>query len=560
MKIAIIFPPIFDPSMPYLAPFQLKSYIKKRRPSCEIDVCDLNILFFNSIVNNPYKNFNYSLNNTSSYESIITCESSITSALSNWSQTHGVEITRQSADYFFDTSNSEGYESFLENTTPFENYLSNLIINHIDIPKYDLFFFSITSYEQLLPSLILSKIVKSMNKTTNICLGGNIISRIFKGLLNSPLLTSIDFLVIKEGELPSVNLVDYLSNRKPGNLTNSLIEVSTKKVIDRTQKSKIFEIDQIPTIEFNEEELGLYFSPEPVIPISLARGCSWGKCSYCGIHTVWGSGYRTKLPIKLANEIENHKRRYSTNNFRLIDESPAIKDLLKLSDELISKNLEVNIETYLNLSSALSDRETTNTLYEAGFNQLFLGIESLNKELLTEIGKSINHPNRYADLLESTHEAGISNYSFLMVGLPNDSINNELEVEKFVLSNSDIDTIAISSFIPLSNSPMYSDISFQSKHGIKFTPRGPLTTRCDYKTNNRDVSEETNNRAKAMANRIFIGRRDLCLSSNIPYESRFYLINKFGNNCFKDLAKATSFSFNEPLISTELDGRLTGLK
>lgn len=560
MRIATIFPPIFDPSMPYLAPFQLKSYIEKYRPYCEINVYDLNIHFFNSITNNPYKDFNHGLDITSSYSSIVRCENKLSSALQKWSKINKVEITRQSADYFFDTSIAEGYESFLLNQTPFGKYLNNLLFQHIDIEKYDLFLFSITSYEQLLPSLILSQTIKSINKKATMCFGGNIISRNFEGLLNSSLLADIDFLIIKEGEIPSLNFIDYLSNYEVRRPTNCVIEVTSKKIIDPGDSTAVLNLDEIPDTTFNKEELSLYISPSPVIPISLTRGCSWGKCLYCGIHTAWCTQYRTKSHGKLVKEIECHINRYSTNTFRLIDESPSLNDLLKFSAEIIQKKLHINIEAYLNLHSSLSDRIKTKSLYDAGFKQLFLGIESLNKELLTEIGKSINHPHKYADILKSTHDAGISNYTFLMVGLPNDSIGNEQEIEEFVLSNSDLDTIAISSFIPLSNSPMYSDTTFQLKHDLTFVQRGPLTTRCNYKIGGIDVSSDVNNRAVTMTNRIFQKRRDLDLSSNLPYESRFYLINKFGNNCFKDLANDDHISFREPSISSELDGRLSGLK
>lgn len=560
MKIAIIFPPVFDPSMPYLAPYQLKSYLDKYRPLCETNVYDLNIRFFNSVIKNPYLDFDHNINKISSYDAIVDSENKITRALADWSKLHNINITRQTADYRFETSTPSGFSSFLKSESSFKKVIEELLYSNIVIERYDLYCISVTSYEQLLPALVMAKALKLQKKGNYVCFGGNIISRIYRGLLKSNLLSHVDYLIIKEGELPLLNLVDRLSNIRFEVLTNCLIETSSGKIVDSTGYPAILDVDRIPTVNFNEDELNLYFSPEPVLPISLTRGCSWRKCLYCGIHTAWCSAYRTRSIGNLVEEIDHHVKNYSTNKFRLIDESPAIGDLLLLSEFLINKGSDIRVEAYLNLSKSLNDEYISIILYQAGFRQFFFGIESLNHELLKEIGKDINNPNYYSNILRNLHKNGISNYSFFMVGLPNDTLENENQLEDFLITNRDLDTIAISSFIALSNSPMYSDEKFKNKYGLKFIPRGDLTTRCDYTINNASINEIVNNRARNITNRIFEERKDLYLSSNIPYEARFYLINKFGNNYFKDIALMVNFETITKNLSQELDGRLNGLK
>lgn len=560
MKIAIIFPPFFDPSMPYLAPYQLKAYLAKYRPSCDINVYDLNILFFNSIIKNPYINFNHDTDKAGTYCAIIECEKKITKALSQWSNIYNVNITRQNSDYSFDESNSSEFKKFLAQRTPFETAIEQILRKNVQIKHYELFCISVTTYEQLLPSLLIAKAIKAHNSNITICFGGNIISRIYKGLINSRILKNVDFIIIKEGEIPITNLVDFLSKEEIKTLTNCLIDASTGQIIDKTNNPAILQLDNLPIVKFNREELPLYFSPELVLPISLSRGCSWRKCSYCGIHSSWCYPYRKRSSKKLTNEIEHHLTTYSTNKFRLVDESPALSDLLSFSEIIIQNNFKICIEAYLNLSKTLSDRQKSLSLYNAGFRQFFFGIESVNNELLKEIGKEINHPELYSDILQGLHEVGISNYSFIMIGLPNDNIKNEIAIENFLLRNNDIDTIAISSFIPLSNSPMYSDESFKKKYSIDFTPRGDLTTRCNYTINGNDISRTIEYRAKQMVTKVFLNRKDLFLSSNIPYEARFYLINRFGNNCFKEMSLTMTLPTNFDNLSSELDGRLTGLK
>ena len=56
MKGIFLFPPCFDPSMPYLAPYLLSSYVNEYFKSQISDVIDLNILFYNRVCHNQYHN------------------------------------------------------------------------------------------------------------------------------------------------------------------------------------------------------------------------------------------------------------------------------------------------------------------------------------------------------------------------------------------------------------------------------------------------------------------------------------------------------------------------
>lgn len=560
MNVCMIFPPVFDPSMPYLAPFQLRAYIEKHLPGCKLDVLDLNILFFNSIINNPYQSFTRDLDLVDSYMAILASENEIHQALQEWSRNRGVAVARQGIDYSFNQDVSANVSRFIAEGGRFYESLEEIYKSNVDLSKYDVVGFSIAVYDQLIPALILAEITKRSRDSIVTVLGGNVVSRISSELLTANLVTNIDYLVKMEGELPLENLIRHLTNRNIEKPTNNLIHANTASIVDIVDSPAgvVVDMDSFPMVTFNANDLARYYSPVPVLPIQLSRGCSWGRCTYCGIYSGWCASYRARSISSMADEIAHHVSEYGVRNFRLVEESPSLDHILGLSAEIISRKLDVRVEAYLNVNKRLVDDSVVNILYKAGFRQLFLGLESVDQDVLRSVEKGINNPSYYAEILECLHRHGISTYCFFLIGLPEDQIANEVKLEEFVVDTESIDTMAVSSYIPITNSKMFSSGELFVKYGLDVVPKGDITTRCDYGLNG-SLGEAVSARAERMVTRIFQRRLDLYISSNIPYEARFYMIVRFGNAYGKVLAKNSRFANIAVTLSDELRQRIKGL-
>lgn len=559
MKICIITPPVIDPSMPWLSIYQLKAYLEKFLPDQIVDAYDLNILFFNSIIKNPYINFQDS-DVFSSYRKILENEEKINYALENWSLKNGIGLTRQSLVFEFNHNDSNEVGEFIEQDSLFSKSLEELLISNIDLINYKIISFSITCYEQLICALLMSRVIKNYNKEIKIVIGGNVVSRILKNLfLIKNIYSYIDYIIEKEGELPFANLILHIENKLIKKPTNCLIKTINQQTIDATYHPEIIEMSSIPTSNFSGIRTNLYFSPTPVFPISFTRGCSWARCTFCGIHSNWCSGYRVRPITNIVDEIEYIIKTYNTNLFRLVDESPSAFDILSLAKEIIVRGLEIRVEAYANISKILISEDYAKVLYDAGFRQFFFGLESIDKIILQSVKKEINNPDNYISILNNLNKQGISNYGFFMIGLPNDNDENERKLEEFIISTKSLNTIAVSSFLPVTNSEMVNDLSFSSKYKIEYSIRGNLTTRCEYKINGESVEEKVNERIENMMKRIFFQRPDLYVTSNLPYEARFYLCVKFGNKFSETIICNTEFDQSSYKLSNELSGRARGL-
>ena len=105
---------------------------------------------------------------------------------------------------------------------------------------------------------------------------------------------------------------------------------------------------------------------------------------------------------------------------------------------------------------------------------------------------------------------------------------------------------------------MYNDKEYQERHKLVYIPRGDLTTWCDYTINGKYVGKLVKMRTENMVERIFLRRKDLFVSSNIPYEARFFLCNKYGNEFNKNIINSNKNQHISFQISDELNQRSKG--
>ena len=197
MNICLISAPIVDPSMPWLAIFQLQSYLKKEFPKYCVDAFDLNTIFFNEIIKNPYCNLTENADVFNSYTEIQKIENNITEAINKWSIKNNISLSRQNLTFNFNQDSSFEVNEFINSDSNFSRQLENLLLTNIDIKKYDLICFSINCYEQLISSLLMSKTIKRKQKNVKIVIGGNIISRIWSNLFKISVLPQfVDYFIM----------------------------------------------------------------------------------------------------------------------------------------------------------------------------------------------------------------------------------------------------------------------------------------------------------------------------------------------------------------------------
>jgi radical SAM superfamily enzyme YgiQ (UPF0313 family) len=167
--------------------------------------------------------------------------------------------------------------------------------------------------------------------------------------------------------------------------------------------------------------------------IQYSRGCPY-DCEFCDITVLYGRVPRTKTLEQIIAEMDQLHRLGWRGHVFFVDDnfignkSKLKKQILPGLIEWMDRNehpFSLSTEASLNLSD---DEELMHMMGQAGFESVFVGIESPNESSLLECRKI---PNKNRDLLGSIHaiqRSGLQVYGGFILGFDNDppSIFNTL--------------------------------------------------------------------------------------------------------------------------------------
>jgi radical SAM superfamily enzyme YgiQ (UPF0313 family) len=159
--------------------------------------------------------------------------------------------------------------------------------------------------------------------------------------------------------------------------------------------------------------------------IQYSRGCPY-DCEFCDITVLFGRLPRTKSADQVIAEMDAIHRTGWRGHLFFVDDN-FIGNKVKLKRDVLPRIIRwmdehghpfsLGTEASLNLSD---DPELMDLMARAGFDEVFVGIESPNAESLEECKKT---PNRNRDLLASVRtlqKAGLQVQAGFIVGFDND--------------------------------------------------------------------------------------------------------------------------------------------
>jgi len=173
-----------------------------------------------------------------------------------------------------------------------------------------------------------------------------------------------------------------------------------------------------PTIKHIDiDEMKRYWCP--LLGLYPVRGCPY-KCNYCSVIKISGRQIR-------SSEIDN-----TLDNLRHAKES-GIEMIMFVSDNFnkypdATELLEAMIEEKINLrffcqcdAQIARQPEFIELLGKANCYEIFVGIESFNKEALKQAKKFHNKPKSYIDIINHCRKAGIRAHFSNIIGFPEDT-------------------------------------------------------------------------------------------------------------------------------------------
>ncbi len=161
------------------------------------------------------------------------------------------------------------------------------------------------------------------------------------------------------------------------------------------------------------------------VPIQFSRGCPF-NCDFCNVTALLGHRPRTKTAAQIIAELDSlYKLGWRKNIFFVDDNFIGNRKQIKTDvlPALIEwrkgkKGMPFSTEVSINLAD---DPELMRLMVRAGFDTIFVGIETPDEDSLTECSKN---QNKGRDLVESVRQlqrAGLQVQGGFIVGFDNDS-------------------------------------------------------------------------------------------------------------------------------------------
>jgi radical SAM superfamily enzyme YgiQ (UPF0313 family) len=216
----------------------------------------------------------------------------------------------------------------------------------------------------------------------------------------------VDHFVLNEAELTLPPFLEDLRNGRPGHMYTTTAWAS----LDTTPLPmwELIDMDQYATMN-----------------LQYSRGCPY-DCEFCDITVLYGRVPRTKSGPQVIREMEALYRRGWRSHVFFVDDN-FIGNRARLKNEILPQIIEwmeknrypfsLGTEASLNLSD---DPELLRLMARAGFEEVFVGIETPNAESLEECRKI---PNKGRDLMTSVRtlqKAGLQVQGGFIVGFDND--------------------------------------------------------------------------------------------------------------------------------------------
>lgn len=177
----------------------------------------------------------------------------------------------------------------------------------------------------------------------------------------------------------------------------------------------------------DRKDLGRYAIP--MLGLYPARGCPF-LCNFCSVTKIAGRAIRsqrietTLASLRAAKAAGVRMIMFTSDNFNKYPEAEAL--LTAMVQERLDLPFFVQCDTQIARQESLAE-----LMAKAGCFQMFLGVESFNRQTLLAARKGQNRPETYRDIVRLCREHGISSHFSNIIGFPQDTepaIHEHLEI------------------------------------------------------------------------------------------------------------------------------------
>jgi anaerobic magnesium-protoporphyrin IX monomethyl ester cyclase len=250
---------------------------------------------------------------------------------------------------------------------------------------------------------------------------------------------SANFIVSGEGEQTTLELLDHLTNGRKGLAEiDGLAWREEGEIVVNRPRELIEDLDSLPYPDRDLIDQSLYhaqsflsYSPK-AMTIYTSRGCP-GRCVFCASGHRLRSRIRERSITNVMKEIDYLRERFDIDYLLIKDDTFTLRKtrVEKFCDAILQRHPSLKWHCMVRVNSV--DQRLLSMMKSAGLNDVFLGIESGNNEILKKAQKGIT-VEKTREVVEACAQLRISSYGAFILGLPCDTAETIEQTIRFACS------------------------------------------------------------------------------------------------------------------------------
>ncbi len=280
----------------------------------------------------------------------------------------------------------------------------------------------------LLDVLKIANLAKDISSEIKVVLGGPHVYIYPSETISLP---QVDFLVLGEGEVTFVELVDNIHLVEKLKEIPGLVFKSDGQIINTGLRNFISNLDELPfparhLVPYTKYS-SLIAKRKPITTMITSRGCPY-KCTFCSRPHL-GKRFRAHSAKYVVGEMEECTK-LGINEFLVYDDTFSVdrQRVLDICHEILAKKLDIGWDIRTRVDTI--DEEMLKRLKQAHCERIHYGVEAGTEKILKVLSKGITLDQVKA-AFQMTKKAGISTLAYFMIGSPTETKEDILQTIKF---------------------------------------------------------------------------------------------------------------------------------
>ena len=332
--------------------------------------------------------------------------------------------------------------------------LDRYIVDDLLAEDPDVVGISIPTMSQMAAGLTVARLLKARGLRAHITAGGPHLTMLREALRATPdLFDLLDSVVVFDGERPLLELVRAIEADRDLATVPNLLYRREGEVL-ATEIAPAVPLRELPVPDFRGLPLDRYLIPEPVLPLISSRGCYHGRCAFCSVGYGGGRRVEALAPEEIVARMETLQSRYGVRHLWFVDEAISPRNLRGMAELLEARGAPIHWAAYGRMERA-NTGDLLAGLARSGCRMLFYGLETASPPVIRAMAKGtlVEEMDR---VLREGAAAGLWNHVFFFFGFPGETMANAQETVDFLYAHADcIHSAALGTFMLERHSPAH---------------------------------------------------------------------------------------------------------